>query len=165
MVRERRRVNVVTRDNVPTSPRAHSRWKRSRPRVSRVLERIGRPDRLSFGVPLVVAIVGFVVGVATLMTNSDPQARPATGLLGVGLLTSLLVVRREAGRWDGQGLALVGLCVEANVVFLLLPAQIRVWAIDDVIHRSLISGPLLVLLSVYVAAYAYRRLRGHDGDT
>ena len=146
---------------MPTPPRFSADREPPRRALGARVEAIRRPERLVFGVPLVLSLVCLVVGGAILLDDSgDAYFRPATGLLAVGLVVALVVLRREAARWDRVGIMLAGLCLGANVAFLVLPEHLLGGTVDGLDRRSIISGFVLVLLSASTASHAVRGLRG-----
>ena len=111
-------------------------------------------------VPLVLSLVCVVAGGAILLDDGgDAYSRPATGLLAVGLIVSLIFLRRETARWDRGGIILAGLCLSANVIFLVLPEHLLGGEANGIDRRSLISGCALVLLSAFTASHALRSLK------
>ena len=125
------------------------------------VEVIRRPERLVFVVPLALSLLCIVVGGAGLLEGGGSvYSRPATGLLAVGLIVSLVLLRREAHRWDRGGILLVVLCLGANLMTLLMPEFLIGEATNGVGGRSLILGIALVLLSALTASYAVRSLLG-----
>lgn len=125
------------------------------------IQAISRPEQRIFGVPLAASVVGLAVGGGALFANgADAYAVPAAGLTGLSMLAALIDQRRRTGRADRGGSLLVGLGLAVLVVLALLPEYLYGWQVNGVIHRSALSGPLLLLLSALTLSYALRRLLG-----
>lgn len=122
---------------------------------------IGKAERRVYGLPLAAAAAGLLVGFAALLANpADAAAVPALALLAASLLAAAAYARRRSGSWDRTALVLAGLCVGALVLLLLLPEWMYGLQANGIIHHSVVSVPLLLLLAVLAAAHALRSLLG-----
>lgn len=123
------------------------------------LEMLGRPERRVFGLALAASALGLAVGVAALFANAaDALTVPAAALLGLCLLAAIVESRRRTERWDRAGVFLVVLSAAIIALLFVLPPYLYGWQLNAAIHRSAISGPLLLLASVLATSYALRRL-------
>jgi phosphate transport system permease protein len=124
-------------------------------------ESIRRPEQQVFGAPLAAALVGVLAGGWALIDNGlDPLVVPTAGLVAVGLLVAIAGQARRTGRGDRLGIMLVGFAILVSVGLLLLPEYLYGAQVNAVIHRSAISAPLLLVLSVLTLSYALRGLLG-----
>ena len=125
------------------------------------LEAVRRPERLVFALPLAGAAVGAAVGGAALFSNAaDAFAVPVLGLLGMSLLVAAAYLRTRNDTLDRAALILAGLCLAAIALLLVLPEWMYGGNVNGIVHRSVVSGPLLLVLSTATAAHAIRMLLG-----
>jgi phosphate transport system permease protein len=116
-------------------------------------------ERLVHWLPLAAAAVGVLVGFAALLSNqADALAVPALALLALSLVGAVVYTQRRGGSWDRASLVLAGLCGGALVLLLLLPEWMYGLHVNGIIHRSVVSVPLLLLLSALAASRALRSL-------
>jgi phosphate transport system permease protein len=117
------------------------------------------PERLVHGLPLAAAAVGLLVGFAALLSNqADALVVPALALLALNVVGAAVYTHRRGGSWDRASLVLAGLCGGALVLLLLLPEWMYGLQVNGIIHRSVVSVPLLLLLSTIAASRALRSL-------
>ena len=125
------------------------------------VQSISRREQRIFGLPLAASVVGSVVGGAALFANgADAYAVPAAGFGALSLLVALVDQRRRTGGGDRSGILLAGLGLAVLVVLALMPEYLYGWQLNGVIHRSALSGPLLLMLSVLTMSFALRRVLG-----
>jgi phosphate transport system permease protein len=124
-------------------------------------EALRQPERLVFGAPLAVSAAGLIVGIVALFQNAaDVLVVPTLAVLALSLVATLAFRRRKDGSWDRTAAVLAGLSMAAIVLLLLMPEWTLGWNINGIIHRSVVSAPLLLLLSTFAASYALRGLLG-----
>lgn len=146
--------------SLPSAPVEAVR-ERQRRTLGAPLEAIRTPERLVFALPLAGAIVSAAVGGGALFINAaDAAAVPALGLLGLSLLAALVHLWIRARSLDRAALLLMGLCGGAIVLLLLLPEWMFGGYVNGVVHHSVVSAPIVLLLSVAVAVHALRSLLG-----
>jgi phosphate transport system permease protein len=80
--------------------------------------------------------------------------------LGVATLMATAVHRARSGRLDRVGAILGGVTLVALVAVVLLPAWLYGANVNGIVHRTVISGPVLLGLATGSAAHAIRRLFG-----
>lgn len=120
-----------------------------------------RSARLVYALPLVASLVGLALGGAALFANPmDALVVPALGLLALTLLLALAGRPRSVGRRDRAGVLLLGLSLGTVGLLTLLPEYLYGAQVNGIIHRSALSGPLLLLVSVLVASYSLRGILG-----
>jgi ABC-type phosphate transport system permease subunit len=121
-----------------------------------------RPDSLVFGVPLAMAVVGAVVGMAALASDQmDPLAAPTLALMALALGAALAIARRTTAVADRVGLVLVGVLTAATILVFLLPEWIYGFQFNALVNRTAISAPLLLVLSTALAGYSVRFFLGN----
>ena len=122
---------------------------------------IKRPDRLVFVLPLAGAAAGAATGVGAIFQNGvDKASVPVLGILGLLLLVPLVYLRTSLGTIDRAALALLGLCLAGAALLLMLPEWTYGFQINGIIHHSVFSAPLLLLLSTAVGAHSLKSLLG-----
>lgn len=132
-----------------------------RSRLGASAEVIRKPERLIFALPLAGAAVGAVVGGGALASDGvDGASVPALGVLALSLLVALAYRRIWAGTFDRSGLLLLGLCLAAAVVLVVLPEWMYGWNVNGIVNRSVFSAPLLLVLSTAAGAHSLRSLLG-----
>jgi ABC-type phosphate transport system permease subunit len=125
------------------------------------VQAVRRPERLVFALPLARAAFGAaVLGAALFINAADALTAPALGLLGASLVVALVYARRRVGTLDRAALLLAGLCLGAMVLLLLLPQWIYGGNVNGIVHRSVISAPLLLVMATATGAHAIRALQG-----
>ena len=133
---------------------------RSRGRVPAALtEAARRPEQLVFGLPGAVGVVGMVVALLTLFVNgTDAVIAPLLSLLAVTLAAASGVKRARTTVLD-RPIVIIAI---ASLVAALAVALIPVWMfganINGIVHRTVVSGPLLLLLGTLTVVISLRRL-------
>jgi len=129
--------------------------------LSRSADVLGAPEQAVFALPLAASALAAAVGLAALFSNAmDSASLPAVGLLGASLLVAIATVRRRTAIVDRGALLLLALCLAASVVLFVTPEWIFGWDINAIIHHSVLSVPILTLLSAATAAHSLRALTG-----
>jgi len=144
---------------LPVSPGAA---RTSRPRLPAGLADVGSdPDRLVFGLPFAAGVVAMLVAFATLFVNeTDPVNVLVLGLLAVSLALAFAVRRTRSGEIDRATLVMVGLTFVATALVALLPPWLYGGDVNAYVSRTVVSGPLLMVLGVVTTTLAVRRLVG-----
>ena len=125
------------------------------------IQEVTRPEQRIYAWPLAASIVGLLVSGLVLFSNdADTLVVPVVGLLAISLVACLLFVHGRVARWDRRGLILLGLDVALILGLLILPTYLYGWQLNGAIHRSAISGPLLLLISVATMSWSLRGLLG-----
>jgi ABC-type phosphate transport system permease subunit len=107
------------------------------------------------------AIVGAGVGLWTLVSNDvDAASVPALAILTLSLLTALSYLRMRAGRWDRPGLILLVASAAAAGVLLVVPQWMYGMNVNGIVHHSVVSIPLLLLVSTAAGARAIQWISG-----
>ena len=124
-----------------------------------VADAIRQPERRFFALPLAVGILGMVVALLTTIVNdTDAIIAPLLGLVAVALLVAVVAQRARGGPLDRTGLVFAIIAVVAALVTTLLPTWMYGGNINGIVHRTVISGPLLLATGTASVAYATRRL-------
>jgi|GEM_PF-1907411 len=133
---------------------------RSRRRLpAGVAEAARQPERRVFAVPLAVGGIGMVVAVLTLFVNdTDVLIAVLLALLAAALGAAVLVQRARTGALDRPIVVLAVLSLVAAVVAILLPTWMFGGNVNGIINRTVVSGPLLLLLGTAGASLSIRRL-------
>jgi phosphate transport system permease protein len=120
-----------------------------------------RPDRLVFALPLAAAILGMAVGIWVAFSNDlDLAIAPVVAFLAGATLLATAVQRARSGTLDRVGAILGGVALAALVAIAFLPTWLYGANVNGIIHRTVISGPVLLVLATGSAAHATRRLFG-----
>ena len=118
-----------------------------------------KPERLAFALPLAVGLLGMMVAVATIFVNeTDAAMAPLLLLLAVTQGLAVGARRVRTGVLDRPGVALTVLSLLAAVVVALLPTWTYGHDISGIVHRTVVSGPILLVLGTAAAALSIRRL-------
>jgi phosphate transport system permease protein len=137
----------------PASPRASSRG------PAGLAEARQRPDRLLFGLPLAVGLLGIGVALTTVLVNAtDAVMATLLVLLAVAQGAAVGVRRMRTGVLDRPGLVLAVLPLLAGIVVALLPTWMFGGNVNGIVHRTVISGPLLLVLGLGSVVLSTRRL-------
>lgn len=134
------------------------------PRLSRRLpaglaDAARQPDRLAFAVPLAVGFLGVVVACLALFVNStDGIMVPLLGLLAVAVGLAAGVEKARTAALDRPALVLAVVALGATVLVSLLPTWMYGGNVNGIVHRTVVSGPLLMLLGTATMTHAIRRL-------
>ena len=130
-------------------------------RTSQGVDEVAGRERMAFALPLAAAAIGAAVGLGALLANAiDAASLPAVGLLGASQLASIWMVHRWTGSLDRRAVALLVFSLVAAVVLYLAPEWMFGWNINGIIHHSVLSVPLLLLLSTAIAANSVRVVIG-----
>ena len=125
------------------------------------IQEITKPEQRIYAWPLAASIVGLVLSGLVLFANdADAFVVPMVGLLAISLIACLLYVHGRVARWDRRGLVLLGFDVALILGLLILPTYLYGWQLNGAIHRSAVSGPLLLLISVATMSWSLRGLLG-----
>jgi ABC-type phosphate transport system permease subunit len=120
-----------------------------------------RPERLVFALPLVVAATGMVVAFLTVFVNdTDALIALLLALLAIALVAAAQVRRARTGVLDRPLVALAVVSLVAAVVAVLLPVWMFGGDVNGIVNRTVVSGPLLLLLGTGSAAFSIRQLLG-----
>lgn len=133
---------------------------RSRRRLpAGVAEAARLPERRVFTVPLAVAGIGMVVAVLTLFVNdTDVLIAVLLALLAAALGAAVQVQRARTGDLDRPIVVLAVLSLVAAAVAILLPTWMFGGNVNGIVNRTIVSGPLLLLLGTAGASLSIRRL-------
>jgi ABC-type phosphate transport system permease subunit len=124
-------------------------------------DEVRRPDRLVFAVPLVISILGMVLGIAVAFGNDlDGAVAPVMALLALSTLVATGVGWARSGLLDRIGALLGAGTLIAFVLIVLLPTWMYGANVNGIVHRTVISGPLLLGLATASAVHAIRRVFG-----
>jgi ABC-type phosphate transport system permease subunit len=121
-----------------------------------------------YAVPLAVGAIGMLAAILTLFVNgTDAVMGLLLGLLAAALGAAAGVRRRRSGVLDRPLVVLAVLSLVAAIVAWLLPTWMFGGNVNGIVHRTVISGPLLLALGTGSAAFSIRRLvgaspSGHD---
>jgi phosphate transport system permease protein len=122
-------------------------------------------NRRLYVLNLSVAVLGLVIGGAALLWNgADVLTAPALALLALGVAAPVVARRRAGDALDRSALAIALLSACAAVVALVLPVWLYGADVNGIVHRSAITGPLLLLLSAFGASHGLRGVLG-DGPS
>ena len=121
----------------------------------------GALERLLLGLPLAGAAIGVIVAFACLLSDqADVASTPALAVLGLALLIAAASRRWRTGVLDRGAFVLAALCFGAAGLLLVVPHWMYGWNINAIIHHSVVSIPLLLLLSTAAGAHSIRSLLG-----
>jgi ABC-type phosphate transport system permease subunit len=132
----------------------------SRRRLPAGLEQaIRRPEQLVFALPVSVGFVAMLVSVLTLLTNeTDVIIGLLLFLIAVALGVSAAVRRVRTGQLDRSVVVLAVVSVAAAVVAFILPTWAYGANINGVVHRTFVTGPLLLVIGTAATSLAIGRL-------
>ena len=123
---------------------------------------LGSRERALAWLPVIAAIAGTTVGGLTLFANgADGAALPMLVLLTASIAAPAAYRARRTGRLARGEVVLVGLLVASIGLLAVLPEWLYGWQVNGILHRSAISGPLVLVLSVVSASYALRHAIGN----
>jgi phosphate transport system permease protein len=118
-----------------------------------------RPELLVFSLPLAIGLLGMVVALATLLVNdTDAVIAPLLLLLAVAEGVAAAVLRVRTGVLDRPAVVIAVASLVAAIVVALLPTWIYGFEVNGIIHRTVVSGPLLLLLGGAGTVLSTRRL-------
>jgi phosphate transport system permease protein len=118
-----------------------------------------RSVRLVYSVPLATALVGLVISVLSWSTNDlDGAIGPVLALLAVALGLAVAVQRAISGTVDRSSAVVAVLALGAAALAVALPHWLFGFQLNGVIHRTVVSGLLLVVLSMAATVLSTRRL-------
>ena len=124
---------------------------------------LGPRERRVYWLPLAASAGGTAVGGLALLANAaDRAAVPILLLLAVSVSVRAGYGARATGRVGRREVVFVMLSLFATAILALIPEWLYGWGVNGILHRSVISGPLVLGLSVFVLSYA---LRGALGNT
>ncbi len=110
---------------------------------------------------LVAASAAIAVGVASLTLNSlEPLRLPLLAALALSLAAVLAHVRLEEDRWDRSLIAMIVGAIAGAVVLQVTPEYIYGYEINGIIHRSMITAPILILLGLPALSASLYRVLG-----
>jgi phosphate transport system permease protein len=132
----------------------------SRSRVSAGSAETGRrPEQSAFALPLAVGLLGMVVAMVTVLVNeTDVIMAPLLLLLAVAQGVAVGVRRARTGVLDRPGVVLAVLPLVTAVLVALLPTWMYGSDVNGIVHRTVVSGPLLLVLGTASVAFSVRRL-------
>ena len=115
-----------------------------------------------FGLPLAASAIGAIVGFGALVSNAvDACSIPALALLGLSVLVALGYARMRTGILDRAGLVLAALCLSgAGLLLVVVPQWMYGSNVNGIVNHSVVSIPLLLLLSTAAGAHSIRSLMG-----
>src|SRR5262245_43742561 len=135
------------------------------PRVAvprRSLSRAWGRERRAFAMPMVASAVGLVVGATALFTNSaDRLAAPAAAAIAVAVLAAVGDRYRRERQVDRSGVLIAVFAGLVALGLVVAPEYLYGAQVNGVIHRSAISGPVLLLISCTALGFSLRRLLGN----
>lgn len=138
-------------------PASRARLRRRLP--AGVAEAARHPERRVFAVPLAVGGIGTVVAVLTLFFNgTDVLIAVLLALLAAALGAAAQVQRVRTGALDRPIVILAVLSLVAAAVAILLPAWMFGGNVNGIVNRTVVSGPLLLLLGTAGTSLSIRRL-------
>ncbi|HEY4751764.1 MAG TPA: hypothetical protein VIH37_00670, partial [Candidatus Limnocylindrales bacterium] len=139
---------------------AAARPARSRGRLPVSLAEARRsPEQLVFALPVSAGVVGMAVALVTVFVNeTDAAMAPLLALLAVAVAVAVAVRRVRTRELDRPALLLAVAALAAAGVVALLPTWMYGYDINGIVHRTVVSGPLLLILSVVIAVLSVRRL-------
>jgi phosphate transport system permease protein len=115
-----------------------------------------RPSALS----LAAGLVGMAVSLATIATNAtDVAIAPLLLLLALAQGAAVAARRIREGVLDRPGLAITVIALVVGIVVALLPTWMYGSDVNGIVHRTVVSGPALLILGMASAALSIRRLR------
>lgn len=124
-----------------------------------VAEAARHPERRVFAVPLAVGGIGTVVAVLTLFVNdTDVLIAVLLALLAAALGAAVQVQRAGTGDLDRPIVVLAVLSLIAAATAILLPTWIFGGNLNGIVNRTVVSGPLLLLLGTAGTSLSIRRL-------
>lgn len=117
------------------------------------------PERFVFGLPLATGVLGLMVALLSMFINAtDGVMAPLLGLVGLTLAIATGVRRRRLPTLDRASMACATLSLLAAVVVALLPTWMYGSDVNGIVHRTVVSGPLLLALASAAASLSIRRL-------
>ena len=123
------------------------------------MSEIVRPDRLVFALPLGASVLGLVVGAALLaLDQADLLALPLLALLALALGAAALQVRRTTGTSDRRTVLYAAVAAVCAVLFMVTPTWLYGWGFHAIISRTIVFGPLILVLSAAVFGLSLRAL-------
>lgn len=133
---------------------------RSRRRLpTGVAQAARQSERREFAVPSAVGGVGMVVAVLTLFVNdTDVLIAALLAILGGALGAAVLVQRARTGAIDRPIVILAALSLVAAAIAILLPTWMFGGNVNGIVNRTVVSGPLLLLLGTAATSLSIRRL-------
>ena len=141
----------------PASPMDRTRSQRRPP--AGLADAARRPEGRVFALSLAVGTLSMAIALVTLFVNgTDGFMAVLLSLLAVALLVAIGVQRGRTGALDRPGLVLAGVALVAAIVVALLPTWMYGGNVNGIVHRTVVSGPLLLVLGTASVAYAIRRL-------
>jgi ABC-type phosphate transport system permease subunit len=122
--------------------------------VTRVKSAAG-PYRL----PLATSVVGLVVALLTLLTNAtDAIIAPLLLALAAALGVAIWVGRSRTGVFDRPAAVIAILALASAGITLILPTWVYGFDINGIVHRTVVSGSFLFVLSTAALIVAVRRV-------
>jgi len=116
------------------------------------------PARIEI-LPLAAGVLALVVALVTVVVNgTDIVISPLTLLLAATLGITVVVRRARTGVLDRPAIVLAALALVAGLVVLPLPTWLYGMDVNGIVHRTVVSGPILLLLGTATAILAVRRL-------
>src|SRR5262249_42801077 len=104
-------------------------------------------------------LVGTVVAIGTILSNgTDAAMAPLLLLVAVTQAVAVAIDRARAGTLHRAGLAIAVLALIAAGIAWLLPAWTHRGNLNGVVHRTVVSGPLLLALGIAAGFSSVRRL-------
>ena len=117
------------------------------------------PERRFFVLPLAVGVIGMAVALLTTVVNdTDSIIAPLLVLLAMAVLVAVAIHGVRTRALDRTGLVLVLVALVAALVAQALPTWMYGGNINGIVHRTVVSGPLLLATCTATVAYATRRL-------
>jgi phosphate transport system permease protein len=149
--------------NVQSELQSTTPWSAPEHRATGVDAAGGAPGQGSSALPLAVGLLGMVVALVTILVNgTDAVMALLLLLLAIANGVAAGVQRLRRGVVDVSAVVLVILSLLAAVVVALLPTWMFGGYINGIVHRTVIAGPLLLVLSLATVILSVRRLFSHS---
>jgi phosphate transport system permease protein len=113
-----------------------------------------------YTLPLAAGLIGMGVALVAIWTNAtDVVMAPLLLLLAVAQGAAVAARRAREGVLDRPGLVITVTALIFGVVVVLIPTWMYGFNVNGIVHRTVISGPALLILGVASASLSIRRLR------
>lgn len=122
----------------------------------------GQPSQIVFALPLAVGALGMIIAILSLVVNDTDGAIIVLNFFLAAALGAAASLRWRAGTAavDRSLIVLAAVTLLAAVAVALLPVWMFGGNVNGIVHRTVISGALLLLLATVSATFSIRRLLG-----